>query len=360
MTDAVCEDGRVRGLLQFYGANRTGRWAGRLVQVQNLPRTYIGVDILPATRELVKCGNTDALQLIFGSVPDTLSQLIRTAFVPDVGRLFVDADFSAIEARVIAWLSGEKWRLDVFETHGRIYEASAAAMFGVPMASIAKGQENYHLRAKGKVAELALGYQGGPGALKAMDSKHELDDDELPGIVQRWRQSSPNIVKLWRTVDRVARDAITMGVTGYAAKCAFRLEGDGTLVFLTIELPSGRKLYYAQPSIGENRFGNESILYMGVNQTTRKWETQETYGGKLVENITQAVARDCLAENIAKLEAAGYPVVFHIHDEVVIDIEKDRANLDAVCEIMSQSIPWAVGLPLSADGWTGDFFRKDA
>lgn len=359
MKDVVCSDGRVRGLLQFYGANRTGRWAGRLVQVQNLPRTYIDAELLPTTRELIKQRDGESLCMLYGNVPDTLSQLIRTAFVPSEGNVFVDADFSAIEARVIAWLSGEKWRLDVFRTHGKIYEASAAAMFGVPIETIAKGQSNYHLRAKGKVAELALGYQGGPNALTNMDSKHELNPDELPEIVRRWRQSSPCIVQMWWGTENAARKVITEGGEANAAHCTFRLEGDKNQMFLTVELPSGRKLYYVQPQVGKNRFGKDSILFMGVNQTTKKWEQQETYGGKLVENITQAFARDCLAVKIGQLEAVGLSIVFHIHDEVVIDAPRDKADLQEVVRIMSEPIPWAPGLPLAADGWTGGFFRKD-
>lgn len=361
MLQAVCLDGRIRGLLQFYGANRTGRWAGRIVQVQNLPRTYIGKELLPVTREIAKQAGGEALNAIFGSAAGTLSQLIRTAFIPADGNLFVDADFSAIEARVIAWLSGEQWRLDVFNSHGKIYEASAAAMFGVPIDTIAKGKENYGLRAKGKVAELALGYNGGPGALIAMGAlRMGLTEEELPDIVQRWRSSNRKIVRLWKEVEGAALDTLKTGRANSAGRCVFALEGDGRgQLFLTIQLPSGRKLFYAKPFLTENRFGSESMGYWGMDQRTKKWGQQETYGGKLVENITQAVARDCLALNLARLEAAGYPVVFHIHDEVVIDIKKDRASLDAVVDIMSQPISWAPGLPLSADGWVGEYFTKD-
>lgn len=361
LSDIVCTDGRVRGVLQFYGANRTGRWAGRLVQVQNLPRTYISMKLLPMARDLVKHHNTAALQAIFGNVSDTLSQLIRTAFVPETGRLFVDADFSAIEARVIAWLSGEQWRLHVFSTHGKIYEASASAMFGVPLETIAKGRENYHLRAKGKVAELALGYQGGPSALMRMDSAHTLNEEELPEIVRRWRQSSPCIVQLWKDALNCAVQAVQEGKPGNAGHCIFRYEGDVATgqLFLTITLPSGRKLFYAEPTVGADEYGRPVIHFWGVNQTTKKWEQQETYGGRLVENITQAVARDCLAVNISRLEQAGFPIVFHVHDEVVIEIDESRADLDAVVKIMSQPVPWAPGLPLAADGWTGAFFTKD-
>lgn len=360
MKEAVCEDGRVRGLLQFYGANRTGRWAGRIVQVQNLPRTCIEKGLLPTVRRLVKDANGDALELLFGTAASALSQLIRTAFVPSPGNLFVDADFSAIEARVIAWLSGEQWRLDVFHSHGKIYEASAAAMFGVPLDSIAKGRENYSLRAKGKVAELALGYQGGGGALVQMGAlRMGLTEDELPDIVRRWRGSNQRIVQLWYEVERAAMEALRTGRRSYAGKCTFRLEGDGERTFLTAQLPSGRRLFYADPFLTQNRFHREAIGYWGVDQKTKKWGRQETYGGKLVENITQAVARDCLALNLIRLEEEGFPIVFHIHDEVVIDIAKDRADLNAVAEIMSRPIPWARGLPLRADGWIGDYFTKD-
>lgn len=360
MREAVCSDGRIRGLLQFYGANRTGRWAGRIVQVQNLPRTYLDKSLLPMMREFARRGDGEALQILCGTAQGTLSQLIRTAFIPDRGNKFVDADFSAIEARVVAWLSGEQWRLDVFRSHGKIYEASAAAMFGVPIESIAKGRENYGLRAKGKVAELALGYGGGSAALIAMGAlRMGLSEDELPDIVRRWRGSNRSIVRLWREVEGAALETVKTGRVTAAGRCVFALEGNGELVFLTVLLPSGRKLYYVSPFLTENRFGGESIGYCGVNQQTKKWGRQETYGGKLTENITQAVARDCLAEALARLEAAGYPVVFHIHDEVVIDIENDRADLDAVVRIMSQPPRWAGDLPLGADGWTGDFFTKD-
>ncbi len=360
MKEAICDDGRVRGLLRFYGANRTGRWSGKIIQPQNLPRTYIDKRLIPLARELTRDGNGDALQVLYGSAQSTLSQLIRTAFVPSSGNLFVDADFSAIEARVIAWLSGEQWRLNVFRTHGKIYEASAAAMFGVPIETIAKGKENYGLRAKGKVSELALGYSGGSGALIHMGAlRMGLTEDELPDIVRRWRGSNRCIVRLWHEVENAALETLRTGRASYAGKCSFALESDGKLRFLTITLPSGRKLFYARPFLTQNRFGNESMGYYGMNQQTKKWCELETYGGKLVENITQAVARDCLALNIERLEAAGFPIVFHVHDEVVIDVERERADLSTVTKIMSQPPEWAKDLPLSADGWIGEYFTKD-
>lgn len=361
MKEAVGEDGRVRGLLQFYGANRTGRWSGKIIQPQNLPRTYIGKDLLPITREITKARNGEALKMIFGTAAGTLSQLIRTALVPAEGHLFVDADFSAIEARVVAWLAGEEWVLQVFRTHGKIYEATASQMFGVPIDRIAKGNPEYSLRQKGKVATLALGYQGGSGALINMGAlRMGLSEEELPDIVQRWRGSNRHIVRLWYEVENAALETLRSGRPSAAGRCIFALESDGhDQTFLTVALPSGRKLFYARPFLTLNRFEKQSMGYWGMDQRTKKWGRQETYGGKLVENITQAVARDCLAENLTKLETAGYPVVFHIHDEVVIDIEKDRANLGAVVEIMSQPIPWAPGLPLDADGWVGEYFTKD-
>ena len=363
---AVCSDGRVRGLLQFYGANRTGRWAGRIVQPQNLPRTYIDGDLLPLARDLVTRQEAAGLRLVYGgSVADTLSQLIRTAFCASPGALLVDADFSAIEARMIAWLAGEEWVLEVFRTHGKIYEAAASQMFGVPFESIRKGRPEYAYRQKGKVATLALGYQGGTGALINMDAlRMGIPEDDLPDIVDRWRKANKRIVEFWWTLDAASKHTVQTGrpVELPGGKVAFAREidrGNG-LDFLTIRLPSGRKLYYAQPHMGQDRFGRPSIRYMGLNQTTKKWEVLETYGGKLAENITQAVARDCLAEAIDRLEAAGYRVVFHIHDEVVIDRPgATEADLDRVTEIMSVVPDWAPGLPLAADGWVNAFFKKD-
>lgn len=361
---AVCDDGRVRGLLQFYGANRTGRWAGRLVQVQNLPRTY--TEPLEFARELVRGRKLDALRTVYGSPNDTLSQLIRTAFVAAPGNVLIDADFSAIEARVISWLADEEWRLEVFRTHGKIYEASASQMFGVPLERIKKGNPEYSLRQRGKVAELALGYQGGVPAMRQMDTGKllaDLPDEEIKDIVDKWRNTNPKIRNLWYSFNDAAIRVIQNGGSLRVRCCAFARECDcirGTTC-MTISLPSGRKLYYVEPAVGENRWGSPSITYMGVNDKN-KWGRIETYGGKLVENVVQAIARDCLAQAIEHLEAAGLPVVFHIHDEVVIDtaaFDTNDAMLDKVVKIMSTPIPWAEGLPLGADGWVGAFFKKD-
>lgn len=367
----IADDGRVRGLLQFYGANRTGRWAGRLVQVQNLPRTY--THPLPPARQLVKDRNIDGLRLMYGSINDTLSQLIRTAFVATPGNVLIDADFSAIEARVISWLAGQEWRLEVFRTHGKIYEASASQMFHVPIEKIKKGNPEYALRQRGKVAELALGYQGGVSAMRRMDTGHNLDDlsdDEVKGIVDRWRETNSMIRDLWSVVDSAAVTVITNGgaqtirseTTDAVITLACELDVITGTRYMTILLPSGRKLYYPSPEIGVNRWGNPSVSYMGQNQTTKRWERVETYGGKLVENIVQAIARDCLAIAIENLEAQGLHVVFHIHDEVVIDTPAWADNdtmLDTVTKIMTKPIPWAQALPLNADGWVDKFFKKD-
>lgn len=367
----IADDGRVRGLLQFYGANRTGRWAGRLVQVQNLPRTY--THPLPPARQLVKDRNIDGLRLMYGSINDTLSQLIRTAFVATPGNVLIDADFSAIEARVISWLAGQEWRLEVFRTHGKIYEASASQMFHVPIEKIKKGNPEYALRQRGKVAELALGYQGGVSAMRRMDTGHNLDDlsdDEVKGIVDRWRETNSMIRDLWNIVDSAAVTVITNGgaqtirseTTDAVITLACELDIITGTRYMTILLPSGRKLYYPSPEIGVNRWGNPSVSYMGQNQTTKRWEKVETYGGKLVENIVQAIARDCLAIAIENLEAQGLHVVFHIHDEVVIDTPAwadEDTMLETVTKIMTKPIPWAQMLPLNADGWVDKYFKKD-
>lgn len=362
--NAVCDDGRVRGILQFYGANRTGRWAGRIVQPQNLPRTYIPAELLPLARQLVEGQELQALSWCFGSVQDTLSQLIRTALTAAPGNRLIDADFSAIEARMLAWLAGEEWRLDVFRTHGKIYEASASQMFGVPMELIKKGNPEYALRQRGKVAELALGYGGSVGAMRQMDVGHLLDDlpdEEVADMVRLWRAKSPAIVSFWYTCEAAAMEAIKTGRTVEirSGTIAFAMEQDQYNEFMTIRLPNGRKLYYAHPHIGQNRFGNESIAYMGMDQKTKKWSSLETYGGKIVENITQATARDCLAEAVEQLAAAGLPVVFHIHDEVVIDAAPEQGSLDDVIRIMATPPWWAQDLPLNADGWENPFFKKD-
>lgn len=349
MQKAMCQDGRVHGLLQFYGANRTGRWAGRLVQVQNLPRN--SMPDLEEARELVKQGNTTALAMLYNSVPDVLSQLIRTAFIPRKGHHLYVADFSAVEARVIAWLSGEKWRQEAFTKNEDIYCASASQMFGVP---VVKHGVNGELRQKGKIAELALGYGGSIGALKAMGAtKLGLTDDELPPLVQMWRNASPHIVQFWRDVDKAAKDCIKTHLpqTTHGMKFIYR---SGCMI---LRLRSGRHLCYPQPKIGTNRFGSESITFMGIN-TVKKWSRIETYGAKLVENIVQATSRDLLAEAMRRLEADGNPVVMHIHDEAVIDAPTDY-SLEKIVKIMTEVPTWADGLILNATGFVSDFYKKD-
>lgn len=353
MRKTACSDGRVRGLLQFYGANRTGRWAGRLVQVQNLPQNHL--EDLDYARSLVKSGDLSAVELLFGNVPDTLSQLIRTAFIAKDGCTFLVCDFSAIEARVIAWLAGEQWRLEVFRTHGKIYEASASMMFHVPVDEITKTDPR---RQKGKIAELALGYQGGVGAMKTMGGESMgLTEEEMSEIVDNWRNANPAIVRLWKDVEAAARMVIRYGEPVSVKGLKFFM----SLGAMMIQLPSGRCLSYPRPSVGVNRFGSESICYEGVSQTTKQWCQQETYGGKLVENIVQGIARDCLAITILRLEEKGYPIVFHVHDEVIIEApENDGVHtLQGVEEIFRMPITWAPGLPLKGAGYTTKYYLKD-
>ena len=359
MDTARGEGDRVRGLTQYYGANRTGRYAGRLVQLQNLPRNYIKT--LDYARKLVKAKNYDGIKLLYGNVPDTLSQLIRTAFIPSEGHKFVVADFSAIEARVIAWLAGEQWVNEVFATHGKIYEATAAQMFGVPVERIVKGNPEYALRQKGKVATLALGYQGGTHSLVSMGAlKMGLTEEELPDIVQRWRQANRQICGLWYAVENAAltvmETAQPQGINGLI----FALEGD--LIygqsFLTVQLPSGRKLYYCRPFLKENQFGKTAIHYHTMGQQTRKWEVTSTYGGKMTENIVQAIARDCLAATLERIAARGLQVVFHVHDEVIIDAPMET-TVDEICGLMAEPIPWAPGLVLKGAGFENDYYMKD-
>lgn len=360
METAVGADHRVRGLLQFYGANRTGRWAGRLVQVQNLPKNLMDDSLLHLARELVKEKKLEALEITFGNVSDVLSQLIRTAFVPGEGNTFYISDFSAIEARVIAWLAGEQWRLEVFATHGKIYEASASTMFGVPIEKISKGNPEYALRQKGKVAELALGYQGSSGALIAMGALNMgLLEEDLPDIVRRWRRSNKRIVDLWYALEnaalKVMRTGQPEGVKGLiiAREADFSAGQD----FLTVRLPSGRKLYYAKPFLAPNQWGNDSLHYHGMDQTTKRWVAVDTYGGKLTENVVQAIARDCLSESINRVEAAGYHTVFHVHDEIICD---DReGDVSELCAIMGQGIEWAPGLILKAEGFQANYYMKN-
>lgn len=363
IVSCVCPDSRIRGLLQFYGASRTGRWSGRLLQPQNLPRTY--TKEIELARDLVRAGNRDALRVIYGSVHDTLSQLIRTALVASPGRVLVDADFSAIEARVISWVAGEEWRLKAFREGQDIYCASASQMFGVP---VEKHGPNGHLRQKGKIAELALGYQGSANAMIAMGALDMgLSEEELPEIVRQWRDANPRIRQLWYDMQAAAEKVIRLetayAMVGKYIMLSMEYNPDIGINYMVMRLPSSRKLFYPDPQIGTNRFGGSSITYLGVG-ATKKWERLETYGGKLVENAVQAIARDCLAYNIDKLDAAGYEIVFHVHDEVVIDYKPTqwwdgKMALANVVEIMSSPIWWAPGLPLDAAGWVGDFFTKD-
>ena len=359
MDTAKGVDGRVRGLTQFYGANRTGRWAGRLVQLQNLPRNYLKT--LDIARNLVKQKNYEGVRMIYSNVPDTLSQLIRTAFIPSEGHKFVVADFSAIEARVIAWLAGEQWVNEVFATHGKIYEATASQMFHVPVERIAKGNPEYSLRQKGKVATLALGYQGGVNSLISMGALNMgLAEEELPDIVQRWRSANRRICDLWYAVEQAALTVMQTAQTQAIHGLIFALEGDMVYgqCFLTVQLPSGRKLFYPKPFLQENRFGKMAIHYYTVGQQTRKWEITSTYGGKMTENIVQAVARDCLAETLKRIDARGLQVVFHVHDEVIIDAPMET-TVDEICDLMAEPIPWAPGLILKGAGFENDYYMKD-
>lgn len=353
---------RVRGISQFYGANRTGRYAGRLVQMQNLPRNYLPT--LDAARRMTRAGNYEGLKMIYGNVPDTLSQLIRTAFIPSDGRHFVVADFSAIEARMIAWMAGEQWVMDVFANGQDIYCETASAMFGVP---VGKHGPNAELRQKGKIATLALGYQGGPAAMIAMGAlRMGISEDELPDIVTMWRQSHPNTVRMWYEIGDMAITCVSTGadqvfpLAGGRAKLTFRMEND--LIygqsFLTIELPAGRKLFYPKPYLKENQFGRPAVHYYGVKQTTGKWGPESTYGGKIVENITQAIARDCLCEVIRRIAAKGWDLVFHVHDEVIVDAPESVHTAD-LCALMDAPIDWAPGLLLKGAGFEADYYMKD-
>ena len=347
MMDCVCKDGRARGLLQFYGANRTGRFAGRLIQVQNLPRNKM--EDLELARNLVKSCDLKTLELLFDSVPQVLSELIRTAFIPKEGQNFLVADYSAIEARVLAWLAGEKWRIDLFSKGGDIYCQSASEMFGVP---VEKHGINSHLRQKGKIAELACGYGGSVGALKAMGAlEMGLSEDELPGLVDSWRTSNPKIVNLWHEVNRAAITTVRERRKTKVKNIRFRYQAG----MLIITLPSGRELFYAKPRIGENRFGGTSITYEGIG-TGRRWERMETYGAKLVENIVQGISRDILCGALMTFKHSN--IVMHVHDEIVIEADPKMA-VEAVCLKMSKSPIWAKGLELDADGFTCPFYQKD-
>lgn len=347
MENAVCADGRARGMFQFFGANRTGRWAGRLIQMQNLPQNHI--KDLAEARDLVRSGDFDALEMLYEDVPDTLSQLIRTAFVPRSSAKFIVSDFSAIEARVIAWLAGEQWRQDVFAKGDDIYCASASQMFKVP---VEKHGINGHLRQKGKIAELALGYGGSVGALKAMGALDMgLEEDELPQLVDAWRQANPRIVKFWWDVDKAAMEAVRYKRTNSTHWITFSCQSG--MLFIT--LPSGRRLAYVKPRIGENKFGGQCITYEGVG-ATKKWERLDSYGPKFVENIVQATARDILCSAMQTLRHCS--IVMHVHDEIVIEADP-QMPLEAVCEQMGRTPPWAKGLLLRADGYETDFYKKD-
>jgi len=346
MENAVCGDGRVRGCFQFYGANRTGRFAGKIVQLQNLPQNHLAD--LKGARELVRRGDYEAVKMLYDDVPDTLSQLIRTAFIPSKGSIFLQADFSAIEARVLSWFAGEEWRTEVFVNGGDIYCASASQMFKVP---VVKGGENGHLRQKGKIAELALGYGGGVGALKAMGAiEMGLTEEELQPLVTAWRSANPNIVKFWWSVDKAAMEAVKKKTTVVFNNLTFSYQSG----FLFITLPSGRRLAYVKPRIGKNQFDSDAITYEGVG-TAKKWERQETYGPKLVENIVQATSRDILCYAMKNLK--NERICMHIHDELVIEAPL-TTKLETICDIMGQTPPWAEGLVLRADGDTMDFYQK--
>lgn len=361
MENAVCSDGRVKGLLQVYGANRTGRWAGRLVQVQNLPRNYI--ETLDIAREFTIKEDKETLKMLYGNVTDTISQLIRTAFVPQNGRKYIVSDYSAIEARVIAWLAGEEWVNEVFASHGKIYEATASQMFGVPIEKISKGNPEYSLRQRGKVATLALGYQGGVGALVAMGAdKMGLTEEEMEDVKVRWRKANPNIVKLWYDIQNSAIDTVKTGQTHYVRdSLEFNLEIDGIYgqTFLTIKLPSGRKLFYPSPEIKTGNFDNDALFFLGIGKNG-KLALEQTYGGKLTENIIQAIARDCLAETLLRLDKIfpHDPVVMHIHDEVVLEARQEL-TLDEVNKILSLPIKWAPGLILKGAGFEANYYMKD-
>lgn len=346
MQRAICDDGRVHGLLLFYGANRTGRWAGRQVQIQNLPRNVL--PDLDLARRIVKAGDSEALELIYGPPVFVLSQLIRTAFIPKDGCVFYVADFSAIEARVIAWLAGETWRMDVFNGHGKIYEASAARMFKVPIETIDKGSP---LRQKGKIAELALGYQGAVGALSKMGAlEMGLSEDELPGLVRTWRKANAKIVQLWSDIESAAFEAVAGNSATVNARLRFYCKNGA----MYIRLPSGRELVYQQMHVSGNK-----LTYMGVGQERKVWGPISTYGGKLTENIVQAIARDCLAEAMIAVSDAGYDIAFHVHDEIIVEAEPEDGRLEEICGLMCKPISWAPGLPLQADGFQCDYYQKD-
>lgn len=346
---SICSDGRIHGAFQFYGAGRTGRWAGRLIQPQNFPRNAF--EDIALARQLVKDKQWNEIEMLYGSMNDVFSTLIRTLIVPPRGKTFAIADYSAIEARVVAWMADEKWRQDVFANGGDIYCMSATQMFGVP---VEKHGQNSHLRKKGKVAELACGYGGGVGALRKMGGEQMgLSEKEMDEIVKKWRRSSPHVVKLWRELGDAAIEAID---TRLKVKCRHGVSFKYAKGILFMQLPSGRSLAYVQP-----RFDGQELTYMGMNQTTRKWERTKTWGGKLTENLIQAIARDCLATSMQKIQKAGYHIVMHVHDEVIVEVPTDDAggHLKRIEELMGEPIEWAPGLILTADGFTSEYYRKD-
>ena len=349
MERSVCSDGRVHGMLMFCGANRTSRWSGKIVQIQNLPKNYI--PDLELARELVKQGRFEDIELLYDSTPNVLSELIRTAFIPKPGCRFVVADFSAIEARVLAWLSGEQWRLDVFTSHGKIYEASASSMFHVPMEEITKTSP---LRQKGKLAELGLGFGGASGALVSMGALDMgLTEDELPPLVAAWRKANPHITQFWWDVDAAAIKAVTEKQKTKVGKIIFEYKSG--ILFIT--LPSGRKLSYVKPRMAVNKFRRDGLTYEGISEN-KKWSRIETYGPKLVENIVQGTARDLLAEAMLRVEKKGYPIVMHCHDEIIAEVPEGTGSVEEMCEIMAVQPKWAEGLPLRADGYSCSFYQK--
>jgi DNA polymerase len=357
MDRSMCADHRARGLLQYCGAYPTWRWAGRLIQIQNLPQNKI--PDLAMAREILRSGDFELIELLYAQLPFILSQLIRTAFIPSNNNRFVVSDFSAIEARVIAWLADEQWVLDVFKGHGKIYEATAANMYGVPFDTIVRGHPNYELRARGKVATLACGFQGGANALAAMDSKKEIDPDDYPILVQKWREANPNIKQLWFDVERAAVTAVKEKTTVKVAHgVAYRYEAN----MLFADLPSGRSLAYVNPRIkADPSFNKDGLIFDGMDQIKKKWMSHRTYGGRLVENLVQAIARDCLAESLMRLDRHGYDIVMHVHDEVVLEVLDvvGFSELGNVTKIMGAPIDWAPGLPLSAAGFECSFYQKD-
>ena len=346
---SACSDGRVHGMLMFYGANRSGRWSGKNVQLHNLPKNYL--PDLELARELVKQGRFEDIELLYDSTPNVLSELIRTAFIPKPGCRFVVADFSAIEARVMGWLSGEEWVLDVFRGDGKLYEMTASRMFGIPMSEIGKGSSE---RAKGKVASLACQYGGSSGALVSMGALDMgLTEEELPPLVAAWRKANPHMVQFWWDVDAAAIKAVTEKQKTKVGRIIFEYKSG--ILFIT--LPSGRKLSYVKPRMAVNRFGRDGLTYEGISEN-KKWSRIETYGPKLVENIVQGTARDLLAEAMLRVEKKGYPIVMHCHDEIIAEVPEDSGSVDEMCEIMAVQPEWAEGLPLRADGYQCSFYQK--